>query len=152
MAKRTAAKRKPPKKAKRKAAKRRPAEPMSVPRVALETPPAGEEKLKSELDAAISAFNSRRTAILKKAFDEGGDEQVAKLEQQQEALRAAFFELLKKQLDRNNAQYVELTTSATRETTALKAAIESLANVANILNRAASVVKLVGKVTTVLAL
>jgi hypothetical protein len=157
VAKRKTAKRKTVKRksVRRTAPKRKKAKRAAVRRVTSRaafdlTRPAEEEALKAELDAAITAFNTRRTQLLKKAFDEGGDAAVAALEQQHDTLRTAFFDLLKRQLDRNNAQYVELTTVATKETAALKSAIESLANVASILKLATSVVRLIGKVTTVL--
>lgn len=143
------------KSAKRSAVKRRAVKRVTAvvatARVALDvTAPANEEQLKTELDAAISAFNVRRAPLLKKAFDEGGDAAVTALEQQHDALRTAFFDLLRRQLDRNNAQFEELTKAATQETVALKEAIESLEKVTSIIKRATSVVGMIGKVITVL--
>jgi len=145
--KRTTATRKP---AKRETAKRETAQPTTARGAPLDAIVSDEEQLKAELDLAITAFNTRRTALLREAFDEGGDAAVASLQQQHDALRSAFFELLKRQLDRNNAQFVALTSAATLEAAALTSAIESLANVASIIRLAASVVGLIGKVTTVL--
>lgn len=109
-----------------------------------------EEELKAELDGAIRAFNRRRSELLQKALAEGGDAAVAQLEAQHDALRDAFFDLLKRQLDRNNERFAELTTAASSEAEKLRKAIDSLARIASVLNLFASVIGLVGRVVTVL--
>ena len=75
---------------------------------------------------------------------------VAKLEEQHDALRNAFFDLLKRELDKNNDRFAELTGAASSEAENLKNAIDSIARIASILRLFASVIGLVGRVVAVL--
>jgi hypothetical protein len=121
---------------------------MASPSVA----PKSEEQLKADLDTTIRTFNRNRQALLKKAFDEGGDALVADLETTYDNLRQAYFTLLKQQLNKNHPQYETLTKAAVSESEALRKSIASLERIAAILNLAASTLATLARITAVLAL
>jgi hypothetical protein len=112
---------------------------------------ASEEELKATLDAAIRTFNRNRQALLKKAFDEGGDALVSQLEARYDNLRQAYFTLLKQQLNKNHPLYEQLTHAAASESEQLKKSIAALERIAAIITLAASTVALLGEITRVLA-
>jgi len=49
-----------------------------------------EQQLKNSLSTTISEFNKRRFQILQKAFQDGGQDEVLKLEEEYDALRDAY--------------------------------------------------------------
>lgn len=110
-----------------------------------------EEQLKSNLSLAIGEFSDKRAAILQLAYSEGGQAAVERLEQEYDALRNAYFEILQKQLDRNNHLYEQLTTVANEETGRLRASVGELAHINDIITLLGAVVSLVGRVLVVLA-
>jgi hypothetical protein len=109
-----------------------------------------EEDIERQLSAAIRAYNNNRAQILLKAFDEGGQPLVQQLEAEYDALRDAYFTLLKKQLDQNNHRYEELTIDLRKEAERLEKDIDRLESTASIMNTIASVINLVGRVLIVL--
>lgn len=114
------------------------------------SPDALEQELLDSLNKSIESFNRNRVAILKKAFDEEGDDAVNKLEQEHDALRDAYFEVLKRQLDQNNHRYEELMKEATSEAKEIEKAIDRLERVSQILNAMAQTVSIVGRALIVL--
>jgi len=111
-----------------------------------------EEQLKLTLSQAIGEFNSNRAAILLLAHKAGGQAAVIKVEQEYDALRDAYFEILRRQLDKNNHLYERLITAANSETEKLKASINQLNNINDITNLATAVINLVGRSLTVLGI
>ncbi|MDR0801392.1 hypothetical protein [Fluviicola sp.] len=105
-----------------------------------------EGQLKTVLSETIRDFNSNRTSILKLAFDSGGQAAVTKVEQGYDALRNAYSEILRRQLDKNNHRYEELVTAANSETEKLKASINQLNNINDITNLMTAVVKFIGRI------
>jgi len=111
-----------------------------------------EEQLKLTLSQAIGEFNSNRAAILLLAHTTGGQAAVIKVEQEYDALRDAYFEILRRQLDKNNHLYEQLITAANSETEKLKASINQLNNINDITNLATAVINLVGRSLIVLGI
>jgi histidinol dehydrogenase len=111
-----------------------------------------ERELLEKLDSSIKAFNKQRVAILKKAFEEEGDRAVSDLEKEYDVLRDAYFEILKRQLDRNNNRYEELMGEALSEAGSLEKAIARLESVGQILKIMAQTVSLVGRILIVLGI
>lgn len=109
-----------------------------------------EEQLKFTLSQAIGEFNNNRAAILQLANTNGGQVAVHKVEQEYDALRDAYFEILKRQLDKNNYLYDQLTTSANNETEKLRASLNQLNNINDIINLSTTVINLVGRILIVL--
>ena len=110
-----------------------------------------EEKLKAALNQAITDFNNSRSKILKLAFNEGGQEAVTNLENQYDALRNAYFDLLKKQLDKNNDQYEKLVVSTREEAEKLTVSIQKLNQINDIIQLVTSVFDLAETILKVLA-
>lgn len=112
--------------------------------------PLPDEELKAKLRKAIETFNINRVALLKKAFQEGGDAQVDELLKEHDDLRDAFFEILARQLDRNSVRYLELVGKANNTTDQLQASIDKLDKIADIIDKTASVISAVGRALVVL--
>lgn len=110
-----------------------------------------EEQLKIKLSQAIGDFNNNRTAILKLAFDSGDQKAVVNVEREYDALRNAYFEILRRQLDQNNHLYEELMAAANSETEKLRTSLNQLNNINSIINSATTVVNLVGRILIMLA-
>lgn len=111
-----------------------------------------QEELKKSLSEAITQFNNRRTQLLQDAFTEGGEPALDKLVEEYDALRDAYFEILKRELDQNNPRYTQLTTATKAEADNLAKSLKKLNNVNEILALTTSVINLVGRVLIVLAL
>lgn len=111
-----------------------------------------EEQLKKALSQAIGEFNNNRVSILQLAFDSGDLKAVTKIEQEYDALRSAYFEILRRQLDKNNYMYEELITAANSETENLRASVNQLNNINEIINLTTTVVNLVGRILIMLAI
>jgi len=111
-----------------------------------------EEELKAALAQTIADFNNNRAQILQAAFSTGGQETVTKIEQEYDALRDAYFELLKRQLDKNNHLYEQLMLAAGTETGRLNTSIGQVSNINSIIDLTTSVVNLLGRIIIVLGL
>lgn len=111
-----------------------------------------QEQLKITLSQAIGSFNNQRAEILERAFNEGGRPAVTKLVQEYDALRDAYFEILRRELDDNNHLYERLITAAKDETENLKESVRQLDNINDIINLTTSVINLVGRVLIVLGI
>lgn len=109
-----------------------------------------EEQLKLTLSQAIGAFNSNRAAILQLAHTNGGQAAVIKVEQEYDALRDAYFEILRRQLDKNNHLYEQLLIAVNSETEKLKVSVNQLNNINSITTLATTVINLVGRILIVL--
>lgn len=109
-----------------------------------------EEQLKLALSQAIGEFNNNRAAILQLANTSGGQAAIIKVEQEYDALRDAYFEILRRQLDKNNHLYEQLINVANSETERLRASVNQLNNINDIINLATAVVSLVGRILIVL--
>jgi hypothetical protein len=109
-----------------------------------------EEQLKLALSQAIDEFNNNRDAILQLANTSGGQAAIIKVEQEYDALRDAYFEILRRQLDKNNHLYDQLINVANSETERLRASVNQLNNINDIINLATAVVSLVGQILIVL--
>lgn len=115
-------------------------------------PRTREDELKKCLANAIEAFNKNRVPILKKAFEEGGDDAVAQLEREYDSLRDAYFEILQRQLDRNHHRYDELTMAVISEAQSLEKAITSFEEVVNVIKLFGKTISLIGQVVIILGL
>jgi DNA gyrase inhibitor GyrI len=109
-----------------------------------------EEQLKLALSQAIGEFNINRAAILQLANTSGGQAAIIKVEQEYDALRDAYFEILRRQLDKNNYLYEQLIDVANSETERLRASVNQLNNINDIINLSTAVVNLVGRILIVL--
>lgn len=110
-----------------------------------------EEQLKMALSQAIGEFNNNRTSILRLAFESGDHNAVTKVEQEYDALRSAYFEILRRQLDKNNHLYEKLIAAANSETERLRASVNQLNNINDIINLTTAVINLVGRIIIMLA-
>ncbi|MCA0229176.1 MAG: hypothetical protein LCH91_01850 [Bacteroidetes bacterium] len=111
-----------------------------------------EQQLKNSLSTTISEFNKRRFQILQKAFQDGGQDEVLKLEEEYDALRDAYFEILKRELDENNHLYAKLLKAANDETENLTQSIKQLNNINDIIKLTTAVINLVGRILIVLGI
>jgi methionine synthase II (cobalamin-independent) len=111
-----------------------------------------EEQFKIALSHAIGEFNNNRTSILKLAFESGDLNDVEMIEQEYDALRSAYFEILRRQLDKNNHLYVGLISAANTETERLRESIYQLNNINDIINLTTAVVNLVGRLLIMVAI
>ncbi|MEO8532375.1 MAG: hypothetical protein ABI441_01425 [Flavobacterium sp.] len=111
-----------------------------------------QEELKKSLSEAISEFNNKRTQLLQAAFQEGGEPALDKLVEEYDALRDAYFEILKRELDKNNPRYIQLTTATKAEADNLAKSLKKINNVNEIIDLTTSVINLVGRVLIVLGI
>ncbi|MEW5677179.1 hypothetical protein ABGT15_12770 [Flavobacterium enshiense] len=111
-----------------------------------------EVQLKLALSQAIGEFNNHRSEIIDLAYQNGGQTAVKKIENEYDALRDAYFEILKRELDKNNHLYEELVNVANSETERLKASLKQLNNINDIIKLTTSVINMVGRVLIVLGL
>jgi hypothetical protein len=91
----------------------------------------------------LTVYESKRTALLTNAFESGGVQAMADLEEQYRRLDAVRYELILKKLDRNNPTYEEAREGALKATTDAENAIDTLQATSDILNAMAKVVTLV---------
>lgn len=110
------------------------------------------EELQVQIMNAIAAYNQHRAQILQDALNHGGAPLVEQLEGEYEALRDAYFELIRRQLDRNNHRYDQLTQEAASTASAIEQSVTSLANTTQILNTIAGAVNLIGRILIVLGI
>ena len=111
-----------------------------------------EEQLKKQLSEAIAEFNKHRARILIAAQTSGGQEAVRKVEEEYDALRDAYYELIKRELDQNNHLYEQLISAANSETVKLKETIANLEDINTLINLTTSVFNLVGRIIIVLGI
>lgn len=105
-----------------------------------------EEELKSTLKKAIENYTDNLGTIKRLAFRNGGRIAVDKVAQQLEELRNIYFEILKKELDKNNVSYVQLIEEANSEGAKLSISVNQLNNINDIVNITTSVVNLSGQI------
>lgn len=108
------------------------------------------DQLQQALSDAIDLFARNRFAILQDAVKQGGEAEVNQVLTEYDALRDAYYQLLRTQLDQNNAQYDTLTKQAKAETTSLKSTIKDLGEITAIIGALTTVVNTVGRVLMVL--
>jgi len=109
-----------------------------------------EEQLKLELSKVIGEYSNNRAAILQLAQTNGGQVAINKVEQEYDALRDAYFEILRRQLDKNNHLYEQLITAANSETEKLRTSVNQLNNINDIINLSTAVINLIGRIVIVL--
>ena len=97
------------------------------------------------MQRALDTYDTQRATLLEKAFEEGGADAVSKLEDEHQALRDALFELMRRQLVANNAQFPNLMADTINATKAITSSINSLAAVANVLGSITQTTNLVGR-------
>jgi hypothetical protein len=98
------------------------------------------------LSAAIASFNSKKAAILKAAFEDGGDKEVEDLLEALDDLRNARSDLILRRLDTTAAGFAALADDAKAETVKLENSIERLKAAAEIINTAAGLLNLLGRI------
>jgi hypothetical protein len=104
------------------------------------------ENTLESIDASLVKYETRRAAILEKAFQEGGGDKVKELEDEYQALQDAYFELLNRQLAANSAKFPDLMKQAVDATKQINASVDSLNNVTSILSSITKTVNLIGRV------
>lgn len=110
------------------------------------------EDLQRQVMRAIEAYNRRRFDVLRLAMEEDGPERVDELESEYDALRDAYFELIRTELDQNNHRYQQITDQAAATASAIEQSVATLASTAAVLNTIASTVNLLGRVLVVLGI
>jgi hypothetical protein len=110
------------------------------------------ENLKSSLSNTMSSYERNRAQILKKAFDEGGDNVVSALEKEYQTMRDAYFELLRKELDANNHNYDELLDNTNLEAENLKNSVDNLASINQIIQNATNLISSIGRIIITLGI
>jgi hypothetical protein len=99
----------------------------------------------SALGQAIGTFNLRKAAVLKQAFEHGGDDEVHSILDALDDLRNARSELVQRKLDTNAAGFEKLAKSATEETGKLEKSIDHLEATARIVNAASGILDMIGR-------
>jgi len=111
-----------------------------------------EEHLRVLLSQTIGEFNSKRSEILQLAYKEGGHEAVNRVVNEYDVLRDAYFEIVRRQLDRNNHQYEQLINIANSETEKLRRSVSQLRSAIEIINLSGVVISLIGRILIVLGI
>lgn len=101
--------------------------------------------LTAEMQRALDTYDAQRATLLEKAFEEGGADAVSKLEDEHQALRDALFELLKRQLVANSAQFPTLIDDTLTATKAITSSINSLSSAAKVLGNITQAINLAGR-------
>lgn len=101
--------------------------------------------LATEMQKALDTYDAQRATLLEKAFEEGGASAVSKLEDEHQALRDALFELMKRQLVANSAQFPSLMDDTINATKAITSSINSLSTTAKVLGNITQTINLVGR-------
>jgi len=104
------------------------------------------------LSQTIGEFNSKRSEILQLAYKEGGHEAVNRVVNEYDVLRDAYFEIVRRQLDRNNHQYEQLINIANSETEKLRRSVSQLRSAIEIINLSGVVISLIGRILIVLGI
>jgi hypothetical protein len=103
------------------------------------------QALANAIQDDLDSYDQKRAALLQKAFDEGGADAVAKLEDEHQALKDSLFELMKRQLVANSAKFPTMMDDTIAATKAITSSIDSLSKVSDILGNITQVVNLVGR-------
>jgi len=103
------------------------------------------EQLKKKLDEALKEYDKNRAKLIEMAFNEGGQEEVKKLEDRYTRMRNEYMNLLKAQLNENAAGYRQLIEDADKKAAELKKSLGQLEKVTDIINLMSSVAEKVGK-------
>ncbi|MPM95969.1 hypothetical protein SDC9_143125 [bioreactor metagenome] len=111
-----------------------------------------EEHLRVLLSQTIGEFNRKRSEILQVAYKEGGREAVDRVINEHDVLRDAYFEILRRQLDRNNYQYEQLINAANSETEKLRRSVSQLRSVGEIITLSGVVINLLGRILIILGI
>ncbi|MCI0663189.1 MAG: hypothetical protein L0220_19150 [Acidobacteria bacterium] len=111
-----------------------------------------ESQLIDAIVAALSEYNLHRTDILDKAFSDGGSALVMQIEDARNALKDAYYELVRTQLDRNHQQYALITEQAKREAKALEQDIRALRSIGEVIGKFGQIIDTVGRILIVLGL
>ena len=109
-----------------------------------------QEELIQRITEALTAYETRRVEIVAKAFEEGGNDLVQKVEDEYIALRDARREIRRHQLDENHEKYQELTDAAIAETKAINVAVARLESAAKVMNQMAGAISILGRVLIIL--
>lgn len=104
------------------------------------------------LSQTIGEFNSKRSEILQLAYKEGGHEAVNRVVNEYDVLRDEYFEIVRRQLDRNNHQYEQLINAANYETEKLRRSVSQLRSAIEIINLSGVVISLIGRILIVLGI
>lgn len=104
------------------------------------------------LSQTIGEFNNKRSEILQLAYKEGGREAVDKVINEHNVLRDAYFEIVRRQLDRNNHQYEQLINAANYETEKLRRSVSQLRSAIEIINLSGVVISLIGRILIILGI
>jgi hypothetical protein len=99
----------------------------------------------ADLIAALNKYESNRSVLLQRAFDEGGVDSVTALEDEYQALQDSYYDLLNRQLISNSAKYSSLMDETLAATDAIKRSIDGLQRISNVLSAMAKTVDLVGR-------
>jgi hypothetical protein len=109
------------------------------------TPDPRQAELAAEMQRALDTYDAQRATLLERAFEQGGADAVSKLEDEHQALRDALFELIKRQLVANSAQFPNLIADTLAATKAITTSINGLAATANVLGNITKAINLVGR-------
>lgn len=104
------------------------------------------------LSQTIGEFNNKRSEILQLAFKEGGHDAVNRVVNEYDVLRDAYFEIVRRQLDRNNHQYEQLINAANYETEKLRRSVSQLRSAIEIINLSGVVISLIGRILIILGI
>jgi hypothetical protein len=107
-------------------------------------------ELQKQLSSSMEAFNQNRFQLLSNAFQSGSEDDVDKLLTEYDALRDAYYTLLRQQLDDNNPRYVQLLEQTNHEALSLENAIKTMGNITDITKFMDSTVNLVGRIVMIL--
>lgn len=103
-------------------------------------------ELTDALTEIIESFNRSKTAILKAAFDQGGDDEVNDLLEALDDIRNARSRLILRKLDTTAAGFEALTKEAKVETAKFNESIQHLKAASDIIGTAASVINILGRI------
>jgi hypothetical protein len=107
------------------------------------------EEMQKQLLTSIRQYNVRAAAVLAKAMVEGGPDRVAELEAQYDALRTAYFDLVRARLDENNLEFDALLRQTSDASVAIDASLSKLESSAKVLNAIADATNLARRILDV---
>jgi hypothetical protein len=108
--------------------------------------------LQGGIKSDVETYNKKRSQILKKAYEEGGPEAVASLEDEYVALCNADFELTRHELQVNHPKYAELLGNATVCTKTLQSSMDKLDTTVKVLDCMSKLVNVIGRILILLSL
>ncbi len=110
------------------------------------------DMLKSSILQAINVYEQDRAKILKEAFNEGGGDLVNDLENEHDALRDAYYEVFRKELDQNHTQFTVLLQKTKVATNEIEKSIKNLRTATDVLNALGTAINLIGRVLIILSI